>query len=40
MTFQAYLDAIKAKTGLDPADFKRLASEKGILDAKASVVLA
>ena len=40
MTFQAYLDAIKAKTGLDPADLRRLANDKGILDAKASVVLA
>jgi len=31
MTFQAYLDTIKKKTGLDPADFVRIAEEKGIL---------
>lgn len=30
MTFQAYIDTIKQKTGLDPADFVRLATEKGI----------
>ncbi len=29
MTFQAYIDTIKQKTGLDPADFVRLAKEKG-----------
>jgi hypothetical protein len=32
MTFQAYLDSVKAKTGLDPADFKRIAAEKGLLE--------
>jgi hypothetical protein len=31
MSFQAYLDTIKAKTGLEPADFARIASEKGLL---------
>lgn len=31
MTFQAYLDTIKAKTGLGPDDFRRLAREKGYL---------
>ncbi len=31
MGFQAYLDTIKAKTGLDPDDFRRLAAEKGYL---------
>ncbi|MCU1578886.1 MAG: hypothetical protein JWP19_1090 [Rhodoglobus sp.] len=31
MSFQAYLDTIKAKTGLDPADFRRLAEERGLL---------
>src|SRR6188768_3226116 len=31
MTFQAYLDTIKAKTGLGPDDFRRLAKEKGYL---------
>jgi hypothetical protein len=29
MSFQAYLDNIKAKTGKSPADFKKLADEKG-----------
>jgi len=29
MSFQAYLDNIQAKTGKTPADFKRLAREKG-----------
>ena len=28
MTFQAYLDNIKAKTGKSPEDFKRLAAAK------------
>ncbi len=31
MSFQAYLDNIKAKTGKTPADFKNLAEEKGFL---------
>jgi hypothetical protein len=31
MSFQAYLDNIKAKTGHTPEDFKRLAEAKGIL---------
>ena len=31
MSYQAYLDNIKAKTGKTPADFKKLASEKGLL---------
>jgi hypothetical protein len=31
MTFQAYLDNIKAKTGKGPEDFKKLAEEKGFL---------
>ncbi len=31
MTFQAYLDNIKAKTGKTPEDFKKLAKEKGLL---------
>ena len=38
MTFQAYIDTIKQKTGLGPADFKKLAAEKGLLDAKAAVI--
>jgi hypothetical protein len=29
MTFQAYLDNIQDKTGQSPADFKRMAAEKG-----------
>jgi Domain of unknown function (DUF4287) len=31
MSFQAYLDNIKAKTGKSPADFKKLAEAKGFL---------
>lgn len=31
MSFQAYLDNIQAKTGQSPADFRRLAAEKGYL---------
>lgn len=30
MSFQGYLNTIKAKTGLDPDDFRRLAAEKGL----------
>ena len=30
MTFQAYLDNIKEKTGKTPADFKALAEEDGV----------
>jgi Domain of unknown function (DUF4287) len=29
VTFQAYLDNIAAKTGKSPADFKRMAAERG-----------
>ncbi len=29
MSFQAYLDNIQAKTGKSPADFKKLAAQKG-----------
>jgi hypothetical protein len=29
MSFQAYLTTIKAKTGKDTADFRKLAEEKG-----------
>ena len=32
MTFQAYLDTIKARTGLTTADFKARALEKGLLE--------
>jgi hypothetical protein len=31
MSFQAYIDNIKAKTGKSPADFKKLADKKGLL---------
>lgn len=35
MSFQAYIDNIKAKTGKTPADFKKLAEKKGfIIDGK------
>jgi predicted transport protein len=30
MSFQAYLDTVKAKTGKTPADFKKLADQKGL----------
>ena len=31
MSFQAYIDNIKLKTGKSPTDFKKLAEEKGFL---------
>jgi hypothetical protein len=31
MSFQAYLDNIKAKTSMTPDDFKKLAEEKGFM---------
>lgn len=31
MSFQAYLDTIREKTGLGPEDFRELAEEKGLL---------
>jgi hypothetical protein len=31
MSFQAYLDNVRAKTGKTPDDFKRLAAEKGLV---------
>ena len=31
MSFQAYLDNIKAKTGKTPDDFRKLATKKGFL---------
>lgn len=35
MSFQAYLDNIKSKTGKTPADFRKLAEEKNfIVDGK------
>ena len=32
MSFQAYIDNIKSKTGKTPDDFKRLAEAKGFLE--------
>ncbi|MBK0382996.1 DUF4287 domain-containing protein [Pedobacter sp. SD-b] len=35
MSFQAYIDNIKTKTGKTPADFKKMAEEKDfIIDGK------
>lgn len=31
MSFQAYIDNIKTKTGKSPADFKKLAEKKGFI---------
>jgi hypothetical protein len=31
MSFQAYMDNIKTKTGKSPADFRKLAEQKGFL---------
>ena len=31
MSFQAYIDNVKSKTGKGPEDFKRLAEEKGFM---------
>ena len=31
MSFQAYMDNIKTKTGKSPEDFKKLAEEKGFM---------
>lgn len=41
MSFQAYIDNIKAKTGKTPDDFKKLAKEKGLLkpDTKAMEIV-
>lgn len=42
MTFQAYIDNIKAKTGKSPEDFMNLAKQKGILkpDMKATAFVS
>jgi hypothetical protein len=42
MSFQAYIDNIRAKTGKTPADFKQLAAEKGLLKpgTKAGQIIA
>ena len=41
MTFQAYLDAIKAKTGLDPEGILALAKQRGVYapDMKATELI-
>ncbi len=31
MSYQAYLDSIKAKSGMTPAEFRTLAQDKGLL---------
>jgi hypothetical protein len=31
MSFQAYIDNIKEKTGKSPADFKKMAEKKGFI---------
>ena len=42
MSFQAYIDNIKAKTGLSPEDFKKRAKKKGLLEpnVKAMQIVA
>jgi hypothetical protein len=34
MSFQAYIDNIKTKTGKTPDDFKKLAEKKGLLQKR------
>ena len=42
MSFQAYIDNIKAKTGKTPKDFRTLAKKEGLLEpgVKAMAVVA
>lgn len=42
MSYQAYLDSIKEKTGKSPEDFKAIAEKKGLLGSgvKAGAVVA
>lgn len=42
MSFQAYIDNIKQKTGKTPEDFKQIAEEKGLLKpgVKAAEIVA
>ncbi len=42
MSFQAYIDNIKAKTGKTPEDFRKLAEKKGLLKpgVKAGEIVA
>jgi hypothetical protein len=35
MTFKAYIDNIRAKTGKSPDDFRKLAEQKGFTDGGA-----
>ena len=41
MSFQAYIDTIKAQTGKTPEDFKVLAQQKGLMgpEVKAKVII-
>lgn len=36
MTFRAYIDNIRAKTGKGPRDFERLAKAKGLLNSETT----
>jgi hypothetical protein len=38
MTFQAYLDTIKAKTGKTPDDFRELAARKGLTEYRELMI--
>jgi hypothetical protein len=42
VTFQAYIDNIKAKTGKTPDEFKKLAKKQGLLQpgVKAGAIVA
>jgi len=40
MSYQAYLNSIKQKTGKDPADFRAMAEEKGFTKDGELVVKA
>jgi Domain of unknown function (DUF4287) len=42
MSFQAYINNIKAKTGKSPEDFKKIAEKKGLLKpgVKAGEIVA
>ncbi len=42
MSFQAYLDNIKARAGKSPEDFKKMAKKKGLIrpDVKAGEIVA
>lgn len=41
MSFQAYIDNIRAKTGMSPEDFKKAMQKKGLFasDMKASTLV-